>query len=527
MKHISIIILYLIIFTEFLISSDTNKEINLKLQDSITYALKNNIDLKIQLLDYKISNKNLSANKALFIPILSLNMKKTKTKNPSSSLLDGADISEIQLMSFDIGLRQNLPFGGSAGLYFYESKNKTNNSFANLNPQFNALMQFNLSQPLLKGFGNKVTRRNILISIHTHKSSFFRLKEKVLETIYNVENAYWDLVYCRLYYEVKKESLRAAKDLELINLKKLKAGTILELEILTAKSEVANKESEIIQAISSIKAAEENLTAIMNLQNNHEKLSVRIIPADNPENACFYKIPSIDEAISIARKNDPLIKRLEHELKARGIDVKYRKNMILPELNFNFNYWTTGISGDEIIYDSSGFERNPVDIIKRNMWVSIQDTLKAIYNNWNVSLNLKIPLTFKESKADFAKAKMEFKKAELNIRNAEQSALQKIYQSLREVQTNKKKLKAYKISGKLAKAQLNAEEKKFKAGMSTNYNVLKAQENFEENRSSEIKAIIDLNKSILNLQKNLGILLKEKGIRFAMGKNSKNSIDTN
>ena len=50
--------------------------------------------------------------------------------------------------------------------------------------------------------------------------------------------------------------------------------------------------------------------------------------------------------------------------------------------------------------------------------------------------------------------------------------------------------------------------------MSTNYNVLKAQENLEENRSSEIKAIIDLNKSILNLQKNLGILLKEKGIHF-------------
>jgi len=194
--------------------------------------------------------------------------------------------------------------------------------------------------------------------------------------------------------------------------------------------------------------------------------------------------------------------------------VKYRKNMMLPELNFNFNYWTTGVSGDEIIYEGSGFDREPVNVISRNLWVSVQDTLKAIYNNWNISLNLKIPLTFKESKADFAIAKMEFKKAELNIRNAQQSALKKIHQSLRDVQANKKILKAYKVSCKLSKAQLNAEEKKFKAGMSTNYNVLKAQENLEENRSSEIKAIIDLNKSILNLQKNLGILLKEKGIHF-------------
>ena len=99
---------------------------------------------------------------------------------------------------------------------------------------------------------------------------------------------------------------------------------------------------------------------------------------------------------------------------------------MLPELNFNFNYWTTGISGDEIIYDGSGFDRKPVNIISRDLWVSIQDSLKAIYNNWNISLNLKIPLTFKESKANFAIAKMEFKKAELNIRNAQQSALKKI-----------------------------------------------------------------------------------------------------
>lgn len=512
MKNILLIVLCMIIFTDSLVSINT--KINLTLQDSITYALKNNIDLKIQMLDYKISNKDVSSRKALFIPTLLLNMEKIKTKNPSSSLLDGADISEFQSMAFDISLKQNLPFGGYASLYFNENRNETNNSFANLNPQFNALMQFSLSQPLLKGFGNKVTRKNILISIQTNKGSFFRLKEKVLETVYNVENAYWDLVYFKLFYKVKKESLKAAKDLESINLKKLKVGTIPELEILIAKSEVANKQSEIIQALSSIRDAEENLMTIMNLHDDGEKWRNKIIPVDNPENAYSYNIPSIEEAVSIARKNDPMIKRLEHELKGKGIEVKYRKNMMLPELNFNFNYWTTGISGDEIIYEGSGFDRKPVNTISRNLWVSIQDSLKAIYNNWNISLNLRIPLTFKESKADFAIAKMEFKKVELNIRNAQQSALKKIHQSLREVQTNKKILKAYKVSRKLSKAQLNAEEKKFKAGMSTNYNVLKAQENLEENRSSEIKAIIDLNKSILNLQKNLGILLKEKGIHF-------------
>ncbi len=241
MKIIILLYVFFVLSTMFLVPLDDKNENNLKLKESIVHALKNNIDLQIQQLDYDINNKNVSVNKALFIPTLSLNMEKTKTKNPSSSLLDGADISQMESMGLNIELNQNLPYGGFASIYFSESRNETNNSFANLNPQFNALMQLSITQPLLKGFGSKVTRRNILISTYAQKSAYYRLKEKVLETVYNVENAYWDLAYSRLYYKVKQESLRAAKDLELINFKKLKAGTIPELEILTAKSEVANK----------------------------------------------------------------------------------------------------------------------------------------------------------------------------------------------------------------------------------------------------------------------------------------------
>ena len=102
MKNILLIVLCMIIFTGSLVSIDT--KINLKLQDSITYALKNNIDLKIQMLDYNISSKDVSSKKALFIPALSLNMENTKTKNPSSSLLDGAEISEFQSIAFDLSL---------------------------------------------------------------------------------------------------------------------------------------------------------------------------------------------------------------------------------------------------------------------------------------------------------------------------------------------------------------------------------------------------------------------------------------
>ena len=51
-------------------------------------------------------------------------------------------------------------------------------------------------------------------------------------------------------------------------------------------------------------------------------------------------------------------------------------------------------------------------------------------------------------------------------------------------------------------------------GLSTNYQVVQYQKDYEQAKSSEIKAVIDLNVSILKYKKSLGSLLEDKGIRF-------------
>ncbi len=492
------------------------KELKLSLQDCITQALKKNLDLKIETLNFQETEKNLISSKGIFIPELSLNFTRRKTKAPSSSFLEGAQITKTDTDNYEFQLTDKIPTGGNFSLTLTQSKTETNNRFYGFNPSYNSRLTFSFTQPLLKGFGTTVAKREILIAANTKQASFYTLKQKVIDTVYNVEQAYWNLVYARMNLKVQQDALRLAKDLLQKNEKQVKVGTLAPIEIMVAKSEVATRESEIIRAKASIKSAEDNLKKILNIKEFEGNWEYEIIPTDNPKTNLNFTIPKIKEAIKIAKKHNPTLKQLEYTLKSKGIDVKYRKNQLLPSLDFQTSYWTTGVSGDRVIYENNDFfTGNIIAIIKGDPQGALKDAIKALYNNWSVSLTLKIPLSNSALKANYASAKIEFQKALLQIKSTEQSVIQEIRNAIMEVESNLKMVRATALARELAKRKLDAEEKKLMTGLSTNYQVVQYQKDYEQAKSSEVKAIVDFNIAILKFKKALGTLLEDRGIKFS------------
>jgi len=89
-----------------------------------------------------------------------------------------------------------------------------------------------------------------------------------------------------------------------------------------------------------------------------------------------------------------------------------------------------------------------------------------------------------------------------------------IKNAVRAVQTNYQRVKAYRVARELAENKLKAEEEKFKVGLSTNYFVLQYQRDLANARTMELRAIIDYNLSLAQLNRALGITLKEKNIKI-------------
>ena len=91
-----------------------------------------------------------------------------------------------------------------------------------------------------------------------------------------------------------------------------------------------------------------------------------------------------------------------------------------------------------------------------------------------------------------------------------------IKNAVRAVRTDYKRVQAYRVARELAEQKLNAEEKKLKVGLTTNYVVLQYQRDLADARSAELRAIIDYNLSLAQLDRTTGASLKKKNIQLSI-----------
>ncbi len=87
--------------------------------------------------------------------------------------------------------------------------------------------------------------------------------------------------------------------------------------------------------------------------------------------------------------------------------------------------------------------------------------------------------------------------------------------AVRAVQTDYKRVQAYKVARELAVKTLEAEEEKLKVGITTPFFVLQYQTDLATAQTNELKATIDYNLSLARLNRAMGTSLKEKDIRFS------------
>ena len=146
---------------------------------------------------------------------------------------------------------------------------------------------------------------------------------------------------------------------------------------------------------------------------------------------------------------------------------------------------------------------------------ALKDAFNFKYKNWSVGLTLTIPGKNIFSRAAYAQAKVNMNQALLRIKNQEQQLYLEIKNAVRAVQTNYKRAQSYRVARELEEKKLEAEEEKFKVGLTINYFVLQYQRDLAAAQTAELKAIIDYNLSLASLNRALGLNLETKNITIS------------
>jgi outer membrane protein TolC len=474
------------------------KFLNMTLKDSIIMALHNNYDIKIAKLEPMMTEKDITAAKSKFDPTLKITGEIADTETPSNSgVLVGVlgqepARFERDTKTIDASLEKLFSTGAMFTLGYNIERTDVNpvSIFTLENPVTQGFMEAKITQPLLKNAGIFYNRSKIYIARNNKEKSILELKEKTIEVINSVQNAYWDLVMAIEELRVRNKSLESAEDLLRKNRIQVKVGTLAPIEVLVAEDGVAKKMNDIIETENDIKNREDDLKQVMNLSNHSILSDAAIIPLDK---ASFeVKNVSFDESIKIALANRPELFEKGLDIANARITVKQKRNELLPKLDAEVGIRYSGLS------DTYG---NAADSI-----------FSEDFQSQFFGLALEVPLGNREARSNYSKAKLEARQSVLNRNKIEQEIVVEVRTAVREIKKNVESIKATEKARELAQARLEAEEMKFKVGRTTSLEVLRAQDNLTIAEGKAVKALVDYQISLGDLDAVQGTILKENNV---------------
>ena len=482
---------------------EANEPLPLTLQETVERVLKNNISISVESYKTQINEQFIFDKEADFDPTVDFKFTVGEETRLRASTLANAKTRE-QDYNWDFSLSQKFVTGGNYELTMDNNKNLSNSRFISLNPVYSSDLALTVTQPLLKNFGVDLNKREIYIAKNDQKISDHQFTKKVIDTLTDAENIYWDLVFSIEDLKVKETSLQRARDLEKQVKAQVEVGTLAELEILQAKSEVASRDQQLLNAKNLIEDNEDLLKSILNLSFDSVEGLKKVIPADSPvfepgrEN-------SLEDALKTALTHRPDLMARKKELENRNIEARYNENQMFPTLDLVGSLGLNGLSGD------SGTGANKINGAYDT---ALSEAFSTDYRLWQFGINMSYPIGNRAAKSRLAAKRLEVAQLLLDIKDLEQNIVVEVREAHRQIETDIKRVQATRVAQKLAEEKLNAEDKKFEVGLSTSFNVLEFQEDLAEEQSNAIKAVIDYNKSRNRLNQVIARTLEAHDIKL-------------
>jgi outer membrane protein TolC len=470
----------------------------ISIEDAVRLALEQNLSLQVQRLDPQIQGLNIDLIKTAWTPVVSGTFSNASSTNPVSGYFAGATNALTNArFGATAQAEQLLPWGANYNVTWNNNRAKSNSVYDSPNPALGSMLGASYTQPLLRNFTVDSTRQQLLISKKNREMTDVQLRQTVVTTVRQVKYAYWNLAYALGNLKVQQQSLDIARESLRNNKSRVGIGTMAPIDIVEAEAEVARNEEAVIIAEAQITRAEDALRALIFDPKNPEFWETTFDLTDPP--AFRAQDVDLNAAVKRALENRTDLVNMRKSLEAADINIRYFKNQILPDLNVRAGYGLTGQGGTNYTF-SDTFPPVPISIVD-NGWGSVySQMLSNDFHNWSLAVTVGYPIGRSGAEAALARARISYTQDQLQLRSLELMVATQVREVARTLNTNRKRVDATRASRDLAQRRLDAEQKKFQAGLSTNFLVIQAQRDLASARNAELQAILDYSRAVVDYE---------------------------
>lgn len=476
----------------------------ISIDEAVNLAMEQNLGIRIQRIDPRIQDTGVALAQASWRPNISTTLSRQSQTQPStSSLSGGAKGIDNRTFATGIGLAQTLPWGGNYTANWNGSRFTTTNLFSSFSPQLSSNLNLQYTQPLLRNFQMDQIRQQVANSRKSRELSDIQLQSVVTQTLRGVKNAYWDLSYAIDNLKTQQESLALAQQLLKDEQKRVEIGVRAPIDIVQAQAEVASNEERVIVADAAIKTAQDSLRTLILDPGAADFWTVTFEPTDAASFAA--RAIDVDAAVGNALDKRSDLRGARNSIEQSDINLQYYRNQIKPDVNANIGYNPVGVggrqlSGVDFAAVSSGRAPTRTVISDRGFGSVLGDVFQSQFPTWTFGITVGYPLGANTAHANLARVRLEYEQAQAQLRNLQMQVTTQVRGAARNVQTNSQRVQSARASRALQERKLEAEEKKLAAGMSSSFFVFQAQRDLALARTSEIQAISDYNKSLVDFE---------------------------
>src|SRR5688572_13438923 len=473
----------------------------LRLEEAVSLALEKNLDIQVAKLEPQSVDFLIAGFKNQFQPVFASQVGLRDTYQLPTRTINGGTRVNQGTTTYNTSLTQEVPFyGGSYSLSWTNSRVATSDLLATRNPLYTSGLVGTYVQPLLRGFRVDNLRQQLEINLINREISEESARATVTQTVANVRNAYWDLVFAQSAVEVAQRATELADKLVEDNQARVEVGTLAPLDIVQAQAEAATRRQNLAAAEATAQTAEIALKRFIVSGTDDPLWRQTLRPVDLPN---LSPPPSdIEGAIRRALSERTDILNARRGLDTSDINIRYFKNLSLPAVDFTASYGAQGLGGPELIRSGSGIDSQLTgDIRPGSYWDALGLLRQRDYPNWNFSVNMSYPLFGNQAEAQHARARLQRNQSLTRIRALEVQVAAEVTNAALTVQSNLKRVEAATAARELALKRLEAEQSKFDVGMTTNFFVVQAQRDLRDAQNTELRALADYRKSLVNYER--------------------------
>jgi outer membrane protein len=419
----------------------------------------------------------------------------------------------------DFAYNQAFQWGTNLSVGFNNTRATTNNIFTNLSPQLNSSFRATVTQHLLQGLGFAPNQRFIRIARNNRELSDVAFRLQVTDSVDQIENIYWDLVFAYENVRVQNESLAFAQKTLSDTKKQVEIGSLAPIEVVRAQSTVATDQQAVTSAQTNLQLQQLLMkNAISRTLKDPTLATAEVIPTSTMDVPAQEPVVPAEDLINESLRHRPELVESRIDLNSRELSNKAVRSSLLPTLDLFAYYGGSGLGGAQNVAALCA-DQNPQQFGCTTTPVSSTgygNTLNQLVNSTapdkGVGLQLNIPLRNRAAQAVQIRSELEFRQAQLRLQQIENQVAVEVRNAQFAVLQNRASVDSARAAVELGRQSLDAEQKKYQFGTSTTTLVLQNQSQLATAESTLVNAMVAYEKSKVELDRATGQLLDHYGI---------------